>query len=280
MKFIDGTPNKDQQIYMKIIMKLDRDIEPDSISLKVPDYQVLEEEYQKQLSQASNNFERTKVMQIFERKRIVWNKLVQVKFNHIQYKFPFYFENIPMPLTNGTALEGTITTIFNKKINPIFLGKAAIRKLRYLLITPIIEITPDIIGEHFDLNEFMHYGKFELGTFIFALRHDIGNKILSMEGEKEELIFDDLLGRLNNDSFVQECLQKFGYLANRKIKPVDAPKSVFMMGYIPTECVGCIIPITENHMFIQVGDFKKIHKSCSFQLLQQLISIILGESWD
>jgi hypothetical protein len=278
MKYIPGIPSKEQMYYIKQVQKLDPSIDATSIVIKVPDYGVLEKEYTVELNKARNNFERTKINREFELKKVVWRNLVQIQFKVIGYEFPFYFETVPMPITNGVLLDNTLNTVVNLRISPIFFGKVAIEKLSYLFVSPDIKADPTIFGEYFDLNDFKFHGKFESGTLLSVLRHDLGEKILKTEVSKKELFSNDLIAQLNNDGVLQKNLQKFFYLSHRKIRPVDSPESIVSIGYIAAECIGCVIPVTEDYMLIQIGDFHYIHKSRAYPLLKQLLHVLLQPS--
>ncbi len=277
MKFIIGTPNKQQMNYIKLIQKLDPpNIMADSITVKVPDLQDLEEIYNKKRTSASNNFELTQITREFESRKIVSDHLVQIQFQHRGFRFPFYFETIPEPIPTGTTIEGTFNTIINKVVEPIFIGRTLLNKMKHILVTPSIKIDSNLFEETFYIDDYLR-GKFAIALLLAFLRKDIGSKILTAEGSKEELGPDKLLERLNADPTIQKYLQKLRYLAYNKVQPVDLPKSVCLFGHIDAECMGCVVPVTEDHILFQIGDYNPINKSVSYPLFISLVSIILQD---
>jgi hypothetical protein len=274
MKYERGMPNKWQQRYVKMIQKIDRDIDLSSIELRVVNSAELDLHYEDALREAKNNFERMRLERDFQSKRLLFEKLAQVVFKHPEFRFPFYFELVPLAVTNGTLLESTITTIINSDVPPIFFGRTHQRTENYLLITSQFDFEQYALGEHMDTNDFQLRGKFELGNLLASIRRDIGEKVLLTEGAKAELIFTSDLQDLNNDAVIQEYLRKLGYLSHRVFRPADAPSSKISFGSMDAECAGCIFPVTEIHRIIQVGTFSQIHKSYAFRLLKLLLSVL------
>ena len=75
MKYIEGIPTKNQQEFLKMITKLDKEIFPDSIILRIPDARALEEKYEKNLREAKNNFERKKIENDYKSKQMIYDNL-------------------------------------------------------------------------------------------------------------------------------------------------------------------------------------------------------------
>jgi hypothetical protein len=274
MKYERGMPNKWQQRYVKMIQKLDRDINPSSIELRIVNSAELDLHYEVALRDAKNNFERMRLERDFQSKRLLFEKLAQVVFKHPEFRFPFYFELVPLAVTNGTLLESTITTIINSDVPPIFFGRTHQRTENYLLITSQFDFEQYALGEHMDINDFQLRGQFELGSLLASIRRDIGEKVLLAEGAKTKFLFAGKLQELNEDAVVQEYLRKLGYLSRRVFRPADAPSSKISFGSMDAECAGCIFPVTETQRVIQVGTFTQIHKSYVFRLLKHLLSIL------
>jgi len=275
MRYIPGMPNNEQLLYIKLIQKLDPNIDPTSITSGIPDYDDLEKEYIKEINNAKNNFERVKISRELDLRKLVWEKLIQIQFKLFDFGSPIYFEIIPMQITSGSLLEYTLTTIIHKQIPPIFFGKTISHRLRHLFITSPVKMDSNIFEKTFDLNDFQFHGKFEIGFILSLFRHDIGEKILRMEAENIDLYFNDLTNQLNNQGLILKRLQKLFYLSNRKIRPADSPKSVSVIGHLVSECMGCIVPITDEYMVVQIGDFNPLHKSHAFLLLKQLLQFLI-----
>lgn len=272
---MSGTPNNEQSVYKKQIQKLDPSIDPTSMAFKIPDYDDLENAYLKEINNAKNNFEKTKITRELELKKLVWGKLIQIQFKLIDFKSPIYFEIIPIEITVGSLLEYSLTTIIHKQIPPIFFGRTGNYALRHLFLTAPVKMDSNMFEKAFDLNDFQFLGKFEIGTLLSLLRHDIGEKILRMEVGNQDLYFNDLTNQLNNQVLMLKRLQKFFYLSHNKIRPADNPKSIVAVGYLISECMGCIVPITDEYMVIQIGDFNPIHKSHAYFLLKELLQFLM-----
>jgi len=274
MKYIPGTPNKEQSVDIKLIQKLDPNIDPGSITFGIPDYADLEKEYTKEINNAKNNFEQAKITRELELKKLVWAKLIQIQFKLFNFGAPIYFETIPLQITVGSLLEYTLTTIIHKQIPPIFFGTGS-HRLRYLFVTSPVKMDSNIFEKAFDLNDFQFHGKFEIGILLSLLRHDIGEKILRMEAANQDLYFNDLTNQLNNQALILKRLQKLFYLSHNKIRPAENPKNIVSIGYQDSECMGCIVPITDEYMVIQIGDFNPIHKSHAYFLLKELLQFLM-----
>ncbi len=274
MKYERGMPNKWQQRYVKMIQKLDRNIDPSSIELRVASSVEFDQHYEAALREAKNNFERMRLERQFESRHLLFEKLAQVIFKHPDFEYPCYFELVPLAVTNGTLLESTITTIVNSEVPPIFFGRTHQRTETYLLVTSQFDFEQHALGEHMDINDFQLRGEFELGNLLASIRRDIGEKVLLAEGARANVLFTGKLQKLNKDAVVQEYLQKLGYLSHRVFRPADAPSSKISFASMDAECAGCIFPVTETHRVIQVGTFTQIHKSYVFRLLKHLLSVL------
>lgn len=143
-----------------------------------------------------------------------------------------------------------------------------------LFVTSPVKMDSNMFEKAFDLSDFQFHGKSEIGFILSIFRHDIGEKILKMEADNQDLCFNDLTNQVNNQDLILKRLQKLFYLSHQKIRPADSPKSVTAIGYLESECMGCIVPITDEYMVIQIGDFNPIHKSHAYFLLKQLLDFL------
>lgn len=249
---------------------MEPEIDKNTIVLKVPELET--KEFEERLLQAKNNFERTKLEREIELEKLTREFLVQIQYRIVNHAFelPIYFETVPHTTSSGTILEFNFTTLVNCNFPPMFIGKTRNGKNPHIIVKSPVPIPDNLFTKVFSIENFDE-GKFSISILISYFRSRHGVKILSLEGAKETQLVDDILIFLNNHEEIMKLLKKFPYRSSKRFKPVDLPKNKVNFGNIGSECIGCIIPVSEKTMMVQIGGFGSIDRTQIYPLFKQLV---------
>lgn len=228
--------------------------------LKIPELD--RQKFESKLNEAKNNFERKKIEREIESVQTTAGYLVQIQFGiaHQALKYPVYFETLPRVTTPGTILESTFTTLIDYKYSPVFFGRLAYADKKHVFAKSPVSIPDDLFEGMFTIEGFKR-GEFPVAQAISSFRIQTGGKILKIEGNKEiKHEKDELVTFLNTHGDLMKLLKKFPYASKRIFKTVDMPKNKVHFGNLDAECIGCILPVSETSMLIQVGGFDFVGK--------------------
>ncbi|NHI91641.1 MAG: hypothetical protein EAX96_03990 [Candidatus Lokiarchaeota archaeon] len=269
MKYILGTLNKKQEKYVKNFKQISPIIDLSSMIIRIPDSIEVDNEFGEKIRESKNNFEKRKIEQEFERKRLVLENLIQIQCSHSDplFKYPIYYEIVPISTNQGTILEETLNTIIDYNTNPAFCGRLHEQKEMVCFADSPLPQSVFKFLKFLNLEEFLE-GTFNLAINIAVLRHTIGVKKIKKFGRTA--FFDERLDIVTEQPFFK-LLSKFKYRVFNGFQLIDAPGKV-NFGDIETECVGCMLPINENQMIIQLGDFNNMKKSTAFPLLKHIVN--------
>lgn len=276
MSLFSNQPNETQLQYVQIIQKLDPGMDPSTMAFKVLDFKSIEEEYEKALAEAKNNYEKKKIERELEQKRLLNDHIIQIKFfpSQLDHEHPFYFQAVPLVTSNGSVLEKTITTLIPGSFTPIYFGRIfQSKRYHQIFVSAARNPNPELCFEEVDPREF------ETGDFIKAPvfaenRRDLGVRVLTWKEKVEESQSSELIQRLYSDKMTQKFLAKFLYLSGRQYRPVELPKLVVGFKILLAECVGCILPTKNNFAYLQVGDFMPTNKTLSVRFMKHLVPLL------
>lgn len=269
-------PNETQLRYVQVIQKLDPGMDQSSMVVKVLDFKSIEEEYERALAEAKNNYERKKIERELEQKKLLNDHIVQIKFfpSQLDHQHPFYFQAIPLVTPNGSILEKTITTLIPGSFTPIYFGRVFQRKAYYItFVSAARNPDPELCFEEVDPREFAT-GDFVEAPILTENRRELGRKVLTWKEKIEESQSNELIQRLSTDKMTRKFLAKFLYLSGRQYRPVELPKLVVGFKILLAECVGCIIPTKNSFAYLQVGDYMPTNKTLSVRFMKHLIPLL------
>ncbi|MHA1229279.1 MAG: hypothetical protein ACTSRP_16810 [Candidatus Helarchaeota archaeon] len=281
MRFTVGSLSKVQLKYLAIIEKIDKSIDRSSIIAKIPDPSDLDEKYKSEIKDAKSGFERMKIEKRYQTQKKVIENLIQIKFNHPEFKFPIYFETVRLSTTKGTLIDFTLNTIIEKYSPVVFIGR--VRKgagnIKYLPnIYTSVGLSPENsksflenLSEEFksyfiDVNDFTN-GNFETADFYSGIR-ELGRDILLSKVNKNETSDNNIAKSINNNPKILAYLKKIYYRELRTFIPIETKTDHIPFSELRSECIGIILPINDQYSFIQLADGRNINKSPIFQILK------------